>query len=93
MADDGVAVVRLRPGIEWRAVSGEVVALDLESSAYLSVNDTGSLLWPLVVTGATENQLVEALLSNFDVAGDQARADVAEFVARLRSLSLVEASG
>ena len=73
------------PGIEWRNVSGEVVALDLESSAYLSVNDTGSVLWPLVASGTTRGGLVDELLARFDVDADEARRDVAEFVEQLRS--------
>ena len=93
MADQGGDEVRLRSGIEWRTVSGEVVALDLDSSAYLAVNDTGSLLWPLVASGATEGRLVEELVAHFDVDGEQARVDVAEFVGRLRALCLVEPSG
>jgi len=85
-------VLRLRPGIEWRTVAGEVVALDLESSAYLSVNDTGTVLWPLVASGTTEADLVDALVAHFGVDAARARADVADFVAQLHTYSLVEAS-
>ncbi len=93
MSDPGRGVLRLRPGIEWRNVAGEVVALDLESSAYLAVNDTGSLLWPLVVAGTTEELLVDELVSRFAIDVDRARADVAAFVEGLRSHSLVEVGG
>ncbi|MEA2901782.1 MAG: hypothetical protein QOH36_1669 [Actinomycetota bacterium] len=93
MADPGGEIFRLRPGIEWRNVSGEVVALDLESSAYLSVNDTGSVLWPLVVAGTTEERLVEEVVTRFGIGVEQARHDVAVFVEGLRSFSLVEAGG
>jgi hypothetical protein len=71
-------------------VSGEVVALDLASSAYLSVNDTGSVLWPLVASGSTEGDLVDELQARFELDPEQARSDVAAFVAQLRSLALVE---
>jgi len=81
--------VRLRPGIEWRNISGSVVALDLESSTYLSVNGSGSCLWPLVVAGTTEAELVEELVSRFEVDAEQGRRDVAAFLARLRDLSLI----
>lgn len=93
MADPGGETLRLRPGIEWRSVSGEVVALDLDSSAYLSVNDTGSVLWPLIVAGTTEARLVEEVVARFDIDVEQARHDVAVFVEGLRAFSLVEAGG
>ncbi len=93
MADPGGEIFRLRPGIEWQSVSGEVVALDLGSSAYLSVNDTGSVLWPLVVAGTTESRLVDEVVARFGIDVEQARRDVAAFVEGLRSFSLVEAGG
>ena len=76
--------------MEWQQVDDEVVALDLESSAYLALNDTGAVLWPLVAAGTTEPRLVEELTTRFEVDEAQARADVGAFVERLRSLTLVE---
>ena len=87
-----MVTLRLRPGIEWRTVAGEVVALDLESSAYLSVNDTGTILWPLVASGTTETALVDALVAHFGIDAAQAHTDVAAFVEQLHAFSLVEAS-
>lgn len=89
-SDDPLPALRLRPGVEWQQVDDEVVALDLASSAYLAVNDTGALLWPLVAAGTTEGQLVDALTARFTVDVERARADVGAFVARLRSMSLVD---
>ena len=74
-------------------MSGEIVALDLDTSAYLSVNDTGSALWPLVVAGTTEERLVEEVVARFDIDVEEARRDVAAFVQSLRSFALVEAGG
>lgn len=86
-------MVRLKPGIEWQAVDDEIVALDLEASAYLAVNDSGTRLWPLVAAGATEADLVEELVSTFEIDPARAQADVRAFVERLRSLSLVADEG
>ena len=89
---DGAAVIRLRlrPGVEWQHVDDEVILLDLRSSAYLAVNDTGAVLWPMVTAGTTEPELVEELAGRFPIPVEQAQADVATFVSRLRSLTLVE---
>jgi hypothetical protein len=87
---DAAPVIRLRPDVEWQHVDDEVVLLDLRSSAYLAVNDTGAVLWPMVAAGTTEPELVEELAARFPVEVDQAKADVTTFVARLRSLTLVE---
>jgi hypothetical protein len=90
MVAPGDDPIRLRAGVEWRTVSGEVVALDLESSAYLAVNGTGSILWPLVASGTTTARLVDELVTRFDIDADDARRDVGAFLDSLRSLSLVE---
>ena len=85
--------IRLKPDVEWRRVGGEVVVLDVGSSAYMAVNDTGTILWPLVVEGATESRLVDELATHFHVEPEQAASDVKAFVDQLRSLSLVDIDG
>lgn len=81
--------VRLKPGVEWQHVDDEVVALDLGTSAYLGVNDSGAVLWPLVAAGATEARLAEELRERFLIDADRARADVGAFVESLRALCLL----
>jgi hypothetical protein len=88
--DDRSALLRLRQGVEWQHVDDEVVALDLNSSAYLAVNDTGAALWPLVAEGTTEEELIEKLTTSFDVDIEQARSDVGAFVEQLRTFTLLD---
>lgn len=83
-------MVRLKPGVEWQCVDDEVVVLDLESSTYMAVNDTGALLWPLVAEGTSEPAMAAELTARFALDADAARADVSAFVDRLRSLDLVD---
>ena len=89
-SDNPAAAIRLRPGVEWQHVDDEVVVLDLNSSTYMALNDTGSVLWPLVAAGTTEAELVDALSSRFTIEPGRARADIGAFLERLWSLSLVE---
>jgi hypothetical protein len=85
-------VITLRAGdLAWRAVEGDVVALDLRASRYLGTNATGALLWERLAEGATERQLVAALTERFPEAADRAAADVAAFLAVLRERGLVVA--
>ncbi len=83
-------MIRLKPDVTWRPVDGEVVALDLGAGSYVAVNDSGSLLWPLVADGTTESQMVEKLIAHFPIERERALADVGAFVDRLRTLSLVD---
>ena len=84
------ALLRLRPGVEWQRLDDEVVALDLNSSSYLAVNDSGALLWPLVAEGTTERQMTETLSTRYALDEGRARSDVAAFLDQLRSLALLD---
>jgi hypothetical protein len=75
--------------LEWREVEGEIVALDLRASTYLSVNKTGTALWPRLTAGASRDELVAVLTSRFDVDAEAAGRDVDSFVGVLEEKGLL----
>ena len=83
-------MLRLRDDrLEWRELEGEVLALDDATRVYLSVNRTGTVLWPLLAAGATREQLLARLVERFDVDEDAARPDLGAFLASLEAKSLL----
>jgi hypothetical protein len=93
MADDD-ATLRLRDeGLNWREVDGEVVVLDVQRSHYLNLNATGCVLWLMLADGATERQLVDKLMEEFDVTQATAQADVEAFLSSCRENDLLADSG
>jgi hypothetical protein len=83
-------ILRLRTDdISWRKVGDSIVILDLASSAYLSVNGTGTLIWDRLTQGATMDQLIADVLAGFEVDEPQARKDIETFVESLRTRSLI----
>jgi hypothetical protein len=88
-ADEGR--VRLRDaGMEWRTLVDETVVLDLQGSRYFAINETGTLLWPLLAQGATRAQLTAAVRERWDVGESQAARDVDAFCAELDAEGLLE---
>jgi hypothetical protein len=84
------AVVRLRQeALEWRAVDGEVVALDLESAVYLGANDTGALLWEKLASGSTIEELSRCLVEAYGIAPEGADADVRAFLSAMAAHGLL----
>ena len=82
---------RLREtALPWREIDGEVIALDLGSGTYLKGNSAGSLLWKMLASGATRQELVARLVMEFEVEPKHAHADVEMFVGELRSAGLLE---
>ncbi len=83
--------VRLRKGaVEWREIDGEIVALEVESSTYISANRTGGLLWRRLTEGTTPDELVNELTARYEVEPAQARSDVAGFLGALTARGLLE---
>jgi hypothetical protein len=77
-------------GLEWRAIEGEIVAVDLEASVYLAVNRSGALLWPALAEGTTRAQMIEKVTQHYGVDAAQAADDVDAFLGVLRERNLLE---
>jgi len=86
----GMANVRVSEHVEWRAIEDEVVVLDLRTELYLSFNDTGAVLWGGLAEGATSDEMVERLVTAFDVEETAAREDVMAFLGELLERGLIE---
>ncbi|HEV2756077.1 MAG TPA: PqqD family protein [Actinomycetota bacterium] len=75
--------------VEWREVEGEIVALDVARSEYISVNPTGATLWLMLVEGTTRADLVERLRREFGLEDEAAERDVDGFLASLSERKLL----
>ncbi|KQX62912.1 PqqD family protein [Angustibacter sp. Root456] len=83
--------MRLRTeGLTWREIDGETVVLDLQASTYLSTNGTGSFLLQQLAEERTRDELVDALVAEYEVDRPRAEADTDAFVATLREKGLLE---
>lgn len=79
--------MRLKPGFIMRTVAGQIVVLpsgdELDLNMMITLNDTGKFLWERLEVGAEVEELVSALLAEYDVDEATARAGVERFVAKL----------
>lgn len=89
-----MAQLRLRQtDLQWRAVDGEVVALDLQGSQYLGVTPSGAALWDMLAAGTTRDALVDHLASTYDLDPAAAAEHADAFLDQLRTQGLLEESG
>ena len=56
----------------------------------IALTESGALLWERLEQGATEDELVHALLAEYEVERDQAETDVRSFVTELRDKGVLE---
>lgn len=79
--------MKLKEGYIMRVVAGQIVVLptgdDLDLNLMITLNETGKFLWNILETGATEDELVAAVLASYDVDEETARNAVVSFVSKL----------
>ena len=79
--------MKLKNGFVMRTVAGETIVLpsgdDLNLDMMITLNDTGKFLWQKLEAGAEMEELVAALLEEYDVDEATARGGAERFVAKL----------
>lgn len=62
----------------------------VDFSAMITINETGAFLWEKLKNDVTEDELVAALTSEYDVDEETAREDVVGFVSVLKEKKVIE---
>ena len=80
--------MKLKEGFVLREVAGSIVVIpcgdDLDLNMMITLNGTGKFLWEKLTEGAQEEELVQALLAEYDVNEEMAKQAVEGFVAKLK---------
>ena len=90
--------MKLKQGFIMREIAGETIVVpsgdELNLNMMITLNDTGKFLWKRLETGADMDELVQDMLSEYDVDEQTARAGVERFVAKLHENGFLnESSG
>ena len=70
-------------------VDGEVIALDVERGQCYGLNEVASRVWQLLETPMSIDEISVTLIEEYDVDGDECRAQVRELIDELVSAGLV----
>lgn len=85
--------MKMKDGFVLRTVAGETVVLPTGGvtnfDMMITLNDTGRFLWEHLENETNEEELVKALLAEYDVTEEVAVKSVAAFVARLKELDFL----
>jgi hypothetical protein len=80
-------ILQLKEGFLLREIAGRIVVLPVEDSMDLNLmiclNSTGRFLWERLKTGASAQELKDALMEAYDVSREQAQTDVDMFIEKL----------
>ena len=92
------AVYLGRSGYVVREVAGEYLLIPVTAQENLPgqmavMNDTGAFLWEQLREAKTLEQLADAMMSEYDVSREEARADIEEFIKMLMDHQLLAEKG
>ena len=86
--------MKLKDGFVIREVAGQTVVLpsgsELNLNMMITLNDTGKFLWSLLENEIQEDELVSAILKDYDVDEVTAKNAVANFIASLLEHGFLE---
>ena len=87
--------MKIKTGFMLRSVAGQNVVVPVGSAAIdfngmINLNESGAFLWKTLESGATEAELVSALLAEYDAPEDIARRDVAAFIKKMKEANLID---
>lgn len=77
-----------------RNIAGDVILVpvgtsSLELKGLLTLNETGERIWDLLPCCADRDEILKAMLSEYDVEEDELKCDIDEFLATLHELGII----
>ena len=87
--------MKIRNGFILRKVGEQnvVVAVGEASRSFngiIRLNESGRYLWEKLQSGTTEQELLQAMLNDFDIDESTASKDISAFIAKLEEAGLLE---
>lgn len=86
--------MKIRDGYLLRSVAGKNIVVSvgaqLDFNGMLTLNDTGVFFWNLLSKGVTKEEMLDALLKEYDVSAEDASKDIDEFIGKLKDARLLE---
>ncbi|MCC8097562.1 MAG: PqqD family protein [Eubacterium sp.] len=87
--------MKIKNGFMLRKIQNTAVVVpfgaeSVDFNNIMNLNETGAFIWSKLEEDTTEEAVVKALTSQYDVDEADAKADVSEFIETLRKNGLIE---
>jgi hypothetical protein len=73
-------------------VDGELVMMNIENGSYASMNDTGKSIWGLIEEPKTVDEVLTALIVEYDIDRQTAETEVISFIKKLVKVKVITIS-
>ena len=87
--------MKIKEGLIIREVAGSYIVVAVgnavkDFNGIINLNETGAFLWKTLEKGATEEEMLQAMLSEYDVDEETARNDLKSFINKLQEAKLLK---
>jgi hypothetical protein len=83
--------MQIKSGFILREIAGNYIVVSVgESGGMISLSETGAMLFRLLEKGATEEELVLAILNEYEIDEQTAKIDVEAFIKKLEEAKLLK---
>lgn len=86
---DNNTVVKLITDINVTELAGEKVMIDFATGKYFMIKGVGNDIWDMIQTPITYGEIIDKLLSEYEVEKEQCKASVSDFLNKLKTLNFV----
>lgn len=87
--------MKIKDGYVLRQVAGNSIVIAVGDEALnfngiITINGSGTFLWKKLVQGASKEELLDAMLSEYNVDAETAESDIDEFISKLEKANLLD---
>lgn len=88
-------MLKIKNGFMLRQVAGNYIVIGVGAEAVdfngmVTINETGAFLWKILENGADKEDLLSALMDEYDVDEASAKKDITEFLQKLYDGKLLD---
>ena len=77
------------PNVIHEIIDGEVVLINLETGSYYSIDKVGAVVWEYILQGLSSNQIVEALMTQYDSEQEEIAVGIQQLFDSLQAEQLI----
>ena len=87
---DRQTTVKLKKKVNVTDLSGEKVMVDFESGKYFLIKGVGNDIWDYIQEEITVGEIIDKLLSEYEVSKEECEQSVFDFLGKLKELEFIE---
>lgn len=86
---DRNVVVKLITDISVTELAGEKVMIDFTTGKYFMIKGVGNDIWDMIQNPISYGEIVDKLLSEYDVEEEECKSSVSDFLKKLKELNFI----